>query len=315
MRGALLFLLRRLAAGVVVVWAAATVTFFALHAVPGDAVAALLGPDAAITPELRQQVIHQDGLDLPLFTQYVDRLAALAHGDLGRSYQLAEPVTRLLADQVGPTLRLASAALVTALALAVLAATVTAGRGRVARAVATGLELVAVSVPSFWLGIVLLTVFSFRLHLFPATGATGPAGLVLPTVSLAVPLAGVLTQVIGQELTLAGDQPFALTARARGLGETALLLRHTLRHALLPVTTVSGWVLGSLVGGAVLVENIFARPGLGRVLVDAVNSRDIPVVTALVLLSAVAFVVVNLVVDVLYLVIDPRLRVGGTGER
>ena len=302
------FVLRRLITGLVVVWAAATLTFAVVHLVPGDTVDALIGPDAAATPMLRQQIIERDGLDRPLPVQYLSQLGDLLNGNLGRSYQLDEPVARLLSGQVMPTVELALSAIVTALALAVLAAVATAGRGRLARTVASGLELLSASVPSFWLGVVLLSVFSFQLRLFASVGATGPAGLVLPTVALAVPLAGVLTQVIRQELEQAEVRPFALAARARGLGEIGLLLRHTLRHALLPVTTISGWVLGSLIGGAVLVENIFARPGLGRVLVDAVGSRDIPVVTALVLLSAVAFVVVNTVVDLLYLVIDPRLR-------
>jgi peptide/nickel transport system permease protein len=302
------FVLRRLLAGLVVVWAAATLTFAVVQLVPGDTVDALIGPEAAATPVLRQQIIERNGLDRPLLVQYLSRLGGLVTGDLGRSYQLDQPVARLLSGQVLPTVELALSAMVTALALAVLASVVTAGRGRFARTVASGVELLAASVPAFWLGVVLLSVFSFQWHLFASVGATGPDGLVLPTVALAVPLAGVLTQVIRQELEQAEVKPFALAARARGLGETGLLLRHTLRHALLPVTTISGWVLGSLIGGAVLVENIFGRPGLGRVLVEAVGSRDLPVVTALVLLSAVAFVVVNAVVDLLYLVIDPRLR-------
>ncbi|MET0135057.1 MAG: ABC transporter permease [Kibdelosporangium sp.] len=304
------YLLRRLLAGVLVVLGAATLTFFAVHLVPGQIVDAMLGPGTVATPELRQQVITENGLDQPLLVQYLDKLGALVTGDLGRSYVQGQPVARLLAEQVGPTVDLALAALATALALAVVAAVLTAGRGRVARAVASAIGLLAVSVPSFWLGIVLLTVFSFQLNVFPAVGDLGPAGLVLPALALALPLAGVLSQVISQELATTEGKPFVLTARARGLGETNLLLRHTLRHALLPVTTLSGFILGSLFGGAVLVENIFSRPGLGRVLVDAVGSRDIPVVTALVLLSAVVFVVVNTIVDLLHPLIDPRLADG-----
>jgi peptide/nickel transport system permease protein len=164
--------------------------------------------------------------------------------------------------------------------------------------------------PSFWLGIILLTVLSYRLNALPSIGADGPASLVLPTLSLALPLAGVLAQVIRQELETTDGKPFVLTARARGLGETALLLRHTLRHALLPLTTLAGFILGSLFGGAVLVENIFTRPGLGRVLANACGSRDLTVVTALVVLSSAVFVVINIVVDLLHPLIDPRLREG-----
>ncbi len=302
------FVLQRLAAGAVVVWGAATLTFFAVHLVPGDTVAALIGPGTPVTPALRHQILAESGLDDPLAVQYAHSMGALLRGDLGRSYQLNQPVGQLLAGQVAPTLQLAVGSLVCALLLALLAAIATAGRGGATRTIVSAVELFIVSVPSFWLGIVLLTVFSFRFRLFPAAADGSLSALVLPTLALALPLAGVLAQVIRQELEQTDARPFVLTARARGLGETRLLLRHTLRHALLPVTTLSGFLLGGLFGGTVLIENIFARPGLGRILVRAVEARDIPVVTALVLLSAVAFVVINIVVDLLHPVIDARLR-------
>lgn len=305
------YVARRTAAGLAVVWGTVTVTFLAIHLAPGDIVDGLVGPDAAATPALRRQIATEAGLDQPLFVQYANELKQLASGDLGWSYQLSQPVGRLLSSQVWPTVQLAVSALVTALVLAVLAATLTAGRGRAVRTAATLTELVAVSLPSFWLGLVLLTTLSYKLHLLPSIGATGPAGLVLPTLALALPLAGLLAQVIRHELETNDGKPFVLTARARGLGERTLLLRHTLRHALLPLTTLAGFVFGSLFGGAVLVENIFTRPGLGRVLASAVGSRDLPVVTALVALSSVVFVVLNTVVDSLHPLIDPRLREGG----
>lgn len=299
---------RRLLAGVAVLWGAATLTFLTLHAIPGDEVDAIIGPSLTAGPEVRAQVVHEYGLDQPLGWQYLRYLGTLATGDLGRSYQRDMPVSRLLAGQVGPTLQLAAAAAVTALLIAVLAVLVTAGTGRVGRTVASVLELLAVSVPNFWLGLILLTFLSFRFPVFPSLGASGVAGLVLPTVTLALPLGGVLAQVMRQELELADARPFATTVRARGAGEFRLVLVHTLRHALTPVVTLAAWMAGSLIGGTVLVENIFARPGIGRILVQAVSSRDIPVVTAIVLLSAVVFVLVNIVVDVLYPVIDARLR-------
>ena len=299
---------RRLLAGVLVLWGAATLTFLALHLIPGDEVDAILGPSLTVTPQLRAQVAAEYGLDHPLIVQYLDYVGRLLRGDLGRSYQRDMPVSRLLAEQVGPTVQLALAAAVTGFLVAILAVLITAGSGRFGRWLASVLELLAVSVPSFWLGLVLLTFFSFKFAIFPSVGASGPVGLVLPTLTLALPLGGILAQVIRQELELAGGRPFALSVRARGISEFRLVLRHTLRHAITPVVTLSAWVIGSLIGGTVLVENIFARPGIGRVLVSAVASRDTPVVTAIVLLSAVAFVVVNTVVDLLYPVIDPRLR-------
>lgn len=305
------FVARRVAAGVAVVWGTVTVTFFAMHLAPGDIVDGLIGPGASATPALRRQIATEAGLDQPLFVQYGHELKQLLSGDLGWSYQLGQPIGRLLSSQMWPTVQLAVSALTTALVLAVLAATLTAGRGRTVRTAAALTELLTVSLPSFWLGLVLLTTLSYQLHVLPSIGATGPAALVLPTLALALPLAGLLAQVIRHELEATDGKPFVLTARARGLGAQALLLRHTLRHALLPLTTLSGFVFGSLFGGAVLVENIFTRPGLGRILASAVGSRDLPVVTALVVLSSAVFVVVNTVVDVLHPLIDPRLREGG----
>lgn len=311
MSGVLGVLLRRLGAGAIVVWAAATLAFFAVRLVPGSVVDALLGPGTAATPQLRQQIIAEAGLDDPPLVQYAKYLGGLLTGDLGRSYQQSQPVSRLLTGQVWPTVQLALAALVLALVFALLGALLSARRGPVGTAAASVVELLAVSTPPFWLGLVLVSVFSFGLGWFPAVGAEGIGGLVLPALALAIPLAGVFAQIIRQELHTVDGKAFVLTARARGLSAIQLQLRHTLRHALLPVVTLSGWVLGNLFGGAVLVENIFARPGLGRVLVEAVSSRDIPVVSALVVLAAAVFVVLNLVVDVLHPIIDPRLRGGG----
>ncbi|MFE3514103.1 ABC transporter permease [Streptomyces sp. NPDC059166] len=311
MPGTLRLVLRRLAAGLLVLWGAATLAFAALHLVPGDVVDTVLGPGTAATPELREQIRRDYGLDDPLIVQYLGQLGQLATGDLGRSYQLGLPVGRVLEGQVAPTAELALAATVLALTVAFAAAVLSAGRGRGVRSLVSGIELLAVSVPSYWLGILGLTFLSYRFGLLPAAGDGGALALLLPALTLALPIGGVLARVVRQELDEASARPFALTVRARGAGERRLLLRHTLRHAALPVATLSGWIVGSLLGGAVLTETVFARPGLGRVLVTAVTSKDVPVVTALVLLSAAAFVVVNLLVDLAYLIIDPRLRVEG----
>ncbi len=160
----------------------------------------------------------------------------------------------------------------------------------------------------YWLGIVLLSVFSFGLGWFPVTGSDGIASLVLPAVSLSLPLAALLSQVLRDGLEEALDEPFALTVRTRGVGETALRWRHVLRHSLLAVSTLSGTLLASVLGGSVLTETVFGRPGIGRVLVQAVGSRDMPLVLGIVMLAALTFVTINLAVDALYRVIDPRLR-------
>ncbi|MBB5081831.1 ABC transporter permease [Nonomuraea endophytica] len=301
-------LLKRLVAGLAVLYGAASLAFLSLHLIPGDPVAILLGPATTASPEVRRQISAELGFDRPLLTQYLGHLGRLASGDLGSSYQLQRPVGWLIADQLGPTVQLAVAAIVVALALALISAITTAGRHPAARALASAWELTAVSLPSYWLGVLLLTAFSFHLRLFPIIGGDGPAALVLPAVTLALPIAGVLAQVLREGLESALAQPFALTARARGLSQTAVRLRHALRHAAGSLATLAGWLVGTLLGGAVLVETVFGRPGLGALTLQAVQNRDMPVVMGVVLVSALTFVVISALVDLLYLAIDPRLR-------
>lgn len=312
MRAAVGFLARRLLAGVGVLWGAATLAFVTLHVVPGDPVDTLIGPTFGISPRLRAQLIATYGFDSSLPEQYATWLGRLLTGHLGVSYQLQRPVVEVLDSQLWPTAQLALTASGLATLLAVALAVSTAGRGgavhRWGRRLATTGELLAVSSPTFWIGIVLITVFSARLGWFPSAGAGGVTGLVLPAFALALPIAGVLAQVLREGLDAALEAPFVASVRARGVGSAGVLARHALRHAALPLVTLLGWAVGSLLGGAVVTEAVFARPGVGRVTLAAISSKDIPVVTAVVLLSASVFVVVNTVIDLLYLAIDPRLR-------
>lgn len=300
------WLARRLALAVLVVFGAVTVAFAALQLAPGDPVHAIIGT-LAPSRELVGQVRADLGLDQPVVVRYWLLLGSLAQGDLGTSYQLGQPVWQLIADQLGATVELALAACALAFVAAVLLAVGTAGRP-VLRRVSATLELVAISSPSYWVGVVLLTVFSFRLHLFPAFGGTGVPGLVLPAVTIAVGLVGVLTQVLRDELQRALGEPFVLSSRARGTGEAAVRVRHALRHALIPMATLGGWTAGALLSGTVVVETVFSRPGIGRLLVTAVLGRDLPVVIGIVVVTATLFTVINLGVDLLYRLIDPRLR-------
>jgi peptide/nickel transport system permease protein len=297
--------LRRAGTGLVVLWAAATAAYLALLAAPGDTVDSIIG-DGADTPQIRSEIIHEWHLDRPAVVQYLDYLWGLAHGDLGRAYLLHRPVRDVLGDQIRPTLELALAASVLGITLALVLAVTT--RRPWARRVSSTVELLLVSTPPFLIGIVLLSLFSFRLGVFPVAGDRGFAALVLPAVTLALPIAGVLTQVLRDGLDRALSEPFAVTARSRGLAENAVLIRHALRHALLPAVTLTGWLFGVLLGGAVIVEQVFGRPGLGQVTLAAVNSKDMPVVLAVVVLSAFVYVVINTLADVVYLAIDPRLR-------
>ncbi|OXR47552.1 Dipeptide transport system permease protein DppB [Nocardia cerradoensis] len=301
-------LVHRIWTGALVLLGAVTLTFFALRLAPGNPVDTLLGAQTSASPRVRAQIAADLGLDQPVWRQYLHTVLRPLTGDLGRSYQLQEDVKSLLLSQLRPTAELALCALVPAVLVAVLAATSTAGRGRFVRAAVSGAELLAVSLPPFWLGLLLITAFAFRLHIFPVAGDHGAASLVLPALSLAVPMAGELGQVLRGNLDRTLEQPFVATLRARGLSEPGLRVRHALRHGSLATVTMTSWMLGTLFSGTVLVETLFARPGIGRITVNAVTTKDFPVVSAVVLLAAVLFVVINLVVDLLYLVLDPRLR-------
>jgi peptide/nickel transport system permease protein len=296
----------RLVGVVVVLWGAATLAFLVLHLAPGDPVDILLGAQTQATDETKTAIRSEMGLDKPLLVQYLGYLGHLAHGDLGTSYRLGQPVSAVLAQQLPPTIALASSAFVLAVVIALLISLL--AHGRVATAIAGLLELVAISSPGFWTGLLLLTVFSFHLHWFPVAGGSGPGGLVLPALTMALPIAGILSQLLRHGLDVAAQQPFVLTARARGLTPAQVTGRHTLRHAALPATTFAAYIVGSLLGGAVIVEQLFGRPGIGRVTLDAVTNRDLPVLMAVVVLAAIVFILVNIVVDLLYPLLDPRLR-------
>lgn len=302
----------RLLGAIGVLWAAATFTFFVQAALPGDRATLILNQDTgqAIkrTAAELAPINAKFGFDDSLLTQYLHYLGGLAHFDLGISYQMKEPVTKLIAEQVGPTLLLTVTALVVAWIIAVTATILTAKRGRRTSALASGAEVVAAGLPYYWLGVILLVVFAINLHWFPVEGGTGVIGLVLPALTLAIPLAGFLGQVTRDEFEKVLDEPFVTSARARGMSDTGVRLRHALRHSVLPAITLSGWALGALFSGAVIVELVFARPGLGQVLVSAASSRDIPLVAGIVMLVAALYVVANLLVDLAYTIVDPRLR-------
>jgi len=195
-----------------------------------------------------------------------------------------------------------------ALSLALSNALATAGRRSGLRTIVAGLELALLSTPVYWLGIALLSLFSFRLQWFPVTGNEGARALVLPIIALGLPLAALLGQVLRDGLEEALSQPFALTVRSRGVSELALRVRHGLRHAALAVSTVTGTLTAGLLGGSILTETVFGRSGIGQITLQAIKTRDMPLVLGLVMLSALVFVVINLLVDTVYLIVDPRLR-------
>lgn len=303
-------LLRRLAglaaSVLVVLWGAATLAFVTFRLIPGDPVSVMLGPQAQVSEAVKDGIRAALGLDRPPLVQYLAYLGDLLRGDLGMSYQLRLPVTEVIGRQLGATLQLTALALLIAVVIALAVALL--ARGRVSSGIAATLELVVLSSPVFWIGLVLLSVFAFGLGWFPVSGSRNPATLVLPAVTLALPVAALLGQVLRDGIEAAERQPFALTVRARGAGPVRLTLRHTLRHGASGAVTLAAYFVGSLLGGAVLVETVFARPGIGRVTLSAITDRDLPVITGIIMLSALVFVIVNTIVELVDPVIDPRLR-------
>jgi peptide/nickel transport system permease protein len=307
--------LGRLASFALTLLAASAVVFVVLDILPGDPAAVLLGTSAR--PDTLAAMRHQLGLDRPLILQYFDWIAGAAIGDFGSSITYGVPVGGLIADHLAITLPLAGLALVISTALAVgLGVLAAANQDRPADRAVMGLAQFGVAVPDFWIGLLLILLFSSTLHWFSAGGWSGwsasPAqamkGLLLPAVALALPQAGVLTRVTRSAVLDIMEEEFVRTARAKGLTRRAALWRHVLPNALLPVVTIVGLQFSFLVAGAVLVENVFALPGLGRLAYQALAQRDVVVLRNVVMLFAAMVIAVNFAVDLLYLVLDPRLR-------
>lgn len=300
---------RRLLGAVLVLWAAATLCFALQELSPGNKALAILGGSGARPSQAQIEATEAKyGLDDPIAQRYTRFIGNLATGDLGTSYQYKQPVTSLISEQVGPTLVLIFASTALAWLIALPITLFTAGRGRLRSSFGSGFEAFFAGMPPYWLGLVLLVVFAFELGWFPTIGGTAPDALLLPALTLALPLAGFLGQVTRDEFERGLKQPFAVSARTRGASEAEVRRRHVLRHALLPGVTLTGWAIGATISGAVLVEIIYARPGLGQVLVKAVSNQDLPVVVGITMLVALIYVAVNLLVDLLYVIVDPRLR-------
>jgi len=299
----------RLLAGLGVLWGAATLTFVTLNLTGGDTALEILGgPEAVPTPAVVARVRADYHLDEPLYRQYLFYLQRLAQGDLGESYRLRIPVARAIAQQLGPTVQLAFWAGLVTVVVSISLALATARRSPWVRKASSATELALAAVPGFVIGIGLLLIFSFQLRWLPASGQNGWKALVLPTLSLSLPLIGMLTQILRNELEDVLEQPFIVTARARGLSDAGVRLRHALRHALIPLVTLFGTFFGMLLGGAVIAETLFARQGVGRLVADAALTKDVPLVVGVTLLSALSYVGVNLIVDLINTAIDPRLR-------
>jgi len=312
------YVIKRLAQAVGVLWAAYTVSFLVLDYLPGDPVTAMAGAgmdSGQVDPKQLAALRHEYGFDKPVLVQYADYLWLAVRGDFGGSVSTGRPVTSTMADALPQTLQLTGSALLLAVilggGLAVLA-TYTAQRWL--RQLLLSLPPLGVSVPTFWVGLMLVETFSFRLHWFPAFGNDGFKGLVLPALTLAVPTGAQVAQVLAKSLLTALDQAYVETARAKGAGRWRVHLRHALRNASLPALTVVGLLVGQLIAGSVVVETVFSRDGLGRVTAAAVTAQDIPLVQGVVVFGALIFVTTNLVIDLVYPLLDPRIVVA-SGRR
>lgn len=303
------YILRRLALAVPTLVGVTVVVFALIRLVPGDPARLVLGLQAS--EEEVQRLRVQLGLDQPLPVQYARFLGRLVQGDLGRSVVTGEPVTREIAARLPATVQLAVASTLLATAAGMAAGVISATRqySWVDYLVMT-VALFGISLPVFWLGLMLMLLFSVHLRWLPAGGYGTPAHLVLPTVTLAAFSVAIIARMTRSSLLEVLHQDYVRTAWAKGLGAQAVILRHALKNALIPVVTVIGLQFGGLLGGAILTETVFAWPGMGRLLVGAIVARDYPVVQGAVLVFAALFTLVNLAVDVLYAYVDPRIHYG-----
>ncbi len=285
-----------------------SVIAFALTHLSGDPAALLLPPSATV--EDIALFRHEAGLDRPLPVQYADFLSHAVRGDFGRSIRHNEPALSLVLERLPATLELSAVALALSLAIAIpLGILAAVRRGSVFDQASLALSVVGQAFPSFWLGIVLIIVFAEDLRWLPASGRGSPAHLVLPAVTLAAFSVAIITRLLRSSLIDVLSTEFIRTARGKGLPERAVLLRHAVKNAALPVVTVVGLQVGALLGGAVITEEVFAYPGMGRLAIQAIANRDFTVIQAFVVLMAVIITTTNLVVDLLYAWLDPRVRV------
>ena len=301
------FLARRLALTLPVLLGVATLVFSLIHFIPGDPAQAMLGEAApqADVEELRRRL----GLDRPLLEQYGTFLLGLLRGDLGTSLRTGQPVTAQILERMPATVELAAAAMLVAICVSIpLGIAAAVRRGTAVDHAAMTLALTGVSVPNFWLGPLLSIVFAVELGWLPVSGRGTPQHLILPAVSLGAALAAILARMTRASMLEELREQYVLAARARGVPRLGAVLRHAFRNSLIPVVTLVGLQFGAVLTGAVITETIFAWPGIGRLLIQSIGFRDYPLVQGCILLIAVTYVGVNLLTDLVYGVLDPRIR-------
>jgi len=303
------FIVRRLLLTVPTVWGVVTLVFLLIHLIPGDPVEIMLGESAL--PADRDAMRRELGLDRPILDQYGRFFLGLCQGDLGRSLHHRESVVRLILDRYPATLQLTLAAMGISLLIALPSGILSGIRQYSVWDNATMfLALLGVSMPNFWLGPLLILVFSIQLGWFPVSGKGGIEHIFLPALTLGASMAAIVARMTRSSILEVLREDYVVTARAKGLSEHRVILKHVLRNALLPILTVVGLQFGALLAGSVITETIFSWPGLGTLLIQAIQMRDYPLVQGCVLAIALSYVFVNLFIDILYMFIDPRVQYG-----
>lgn len=303
------YIASRLFSALIVVFGVICIVFFLIHLIPGDPVEMMLGESAR--PADRESLRIALGLNKPLLVQLWDYLVGLVQLDLGESLHYRRPIADILADRIPATAELALVSLLVAVLIAIPLGVVAAvHKGKVWDNLAMGFSLAGVSIPNFWMGPILILIFSLWLGLLPVSGRDGIASLILPALTLGTAMAAILARMVRSTLLEVLNEDYIRTARAKGLPERVVVYQHGLRNALLPVITLLGLQLGTLLGGAVITETVFSWPGIGQLTIEAIQRRDYPVVQACVLLISLSYVVVNILTDIVYAWVDPRIRLG-----
>jgi len=302
------FLAQRLVGAIPVLIGVSLAVFMMVHLLPGDPATIMLQGAPASAEDIAE-LRHQLGLDRPIYVQYADYMERVLHGDFGKSIHTRRPVTKEIFAVFPSTLRLAMAAMGVAIVLGVTLGVIAAVRQNTwLDSLSMGTALFGVSMPDFWIGLLLILIFSVRLGWFPATGIGDWRHIILPALALGANFAAIIARLVRSSLLEVMRQDYVLTARAKGLRQRTVILRHALRNALIPVVTIMGLQFGNLLGGAVVIETVFARQGFGRLAITAILAKDFPLIQGVVLFGAVIYVVLNILVDLSYAWLDPRIK-------
>lgn len=308
------YIIRRILSGIVVIFGISIFSFLLIHFIPGDPVRIMLGQSAS--PEQIERLTVHLGLDRPLIVQYGHYISNIFQGDLGTSLKTGRPVLTEISLRFTETVKLATAGMLLAIIIGFIVGILAARyKNTIIDTLATGFATLGISIPSFWLGMLLIMLFSVKLGWFPIAEGTSIRDLVLPSITLGVVASTMISRLTRNGMVEVFSNNYIRTARAKGLDEGVIIIRHALRNVLIPIITVIGLQMATLLGGTVIIEQVFNWPGLGTLSIDAISSRDFPLIQGIVLFMGVIYVAINLIVDILYSIIDPRVELSMKEER